>query len=174
MSSGLRRSRRSPAGREPVDREVADVAVALVGRGPPRGRRRACRTRRRADRSSRTASLPPLDKLQRLVDLAALEHGSKMPSAGGQVPTQTVAPASASALAIAKPNPPSSATPATRPAARENRSSASRNRGCEQEILHEAAGRSGQTPSCDSNFGVGVADAEDEPGRAPRRCGRSR
>ena len=37
----------------------------------------------------------------------------KMLRAGGHVPTQTVAPASASALAIAKPNPPSSATPAT-------------------------------------------------------------
>ena len=37
----------------------------------------------------------------------------KMPSAGGQVPTQTLAPASASALAMAKPKPPSSATPAT-------------------------------------------------------------
>src|SRR5439155_6624347 len=38
----------------------------------------------------------------------------KMPSVGGHVPTQTVAPASASALAIAKPNPPSSDTPATK------------------------------------------------------------
>src|SRR6266576_5858941 len=37
----------------------------------------------------------------------------KMPSAGGQLPTQIAAPASASALAIAKPKPPSSATPAT-------------------------------------------------------------
>src|SRR6266705_6663287 len=37
----------------------------------------------------------------------------KMPRAGGQVPTQMEAPASASALAIAKPKPPSSATPAT-------------------------------------------------------------
>src|SRR2546425_12110072 len=37
----------------------------------------------------------------------------KMPRAGGQVPTQIEAPASASALAIAKPKPPSSATPAT-------------------------------------------------------------
>ncbi len=36
-----------------------------------------------------------------------------MLSAGGHVPTHTVAPASASAFAIAKPNPPSSATPAT-------------------------------------------------------------
>lgn len=36
-----------------------------------------------------------------------------MLSAGGQVPTTTEAPASASDLAIAKPNPPSSATPAT-------------------------------------------------------------
>ena len=36
-----------------------------------------------------------------------------MPSAGGHVPTHTVAPACASALAIAKPNPASSATPAT-------------------------------------------------------------
>src|SRR5262245_27035607 len=35
-----------------------------------------------------------------------------MVSAGGQVPTQMLAPASASALAIAKPKPPSSATPA--------------------------------------------------------------
>src|ERR1043166_1731459 len=34
--------------------------------------------------------------------------------AGGQVPTHTVPPASARALAIAKPYPPSSATPATR------------------------------------------------------------
>src|SRR5438309_3098223 len=38
----------------------------------------------------------------------------KMPSVGGHVPTQTVAPASASAFAIAKPNPPSSDTPATK------------------------------------------------------------
>ena len=37
-----------------------------------------------------------------------------MPRAGGQEPRQTVAPASASALAIAKPNPPSSETPATK------------------------------------------------------------
>src|SRR6266566_2712823 len=37
----------------------------------------------------------------------------KMPSAGGQVPTQMAPPASASALAMAKPKPPSSATPAT-------------------------------------------------------------
>ena len=37
-----------------------------------------------------------------------------MLSAGGQVATQTVAPASASDLAMAKPKPPSSATPATR------------------------------------------------------------
>src|SRR5690349_21371182 len=37
----------------------------------------------------------------------------KMPSAGGQVPRQTDAPASASAWAIAHPKPPSSATPAT-------------------------------------------------------------
>ena len=37
---------------------------------------------------------------------------SKMPSAGGQVPTHTVAPASAKALAMANPNPASSATPA--------------------------------------------------------------
>src|SRR5579872_3207295 len=36
-----------------------------------------------------------------------------MPSAGGHVPTHTVAPASARALAMANPNPPSSATPAT-------------------------------------------------------------
>src|SRR5580765_3999655 len=38
----------------------------------------------------------------------------KIPIAGGQVPRQIVAPASAMALAIAKPNPPSSATPATK------------------------------------------------------------
>src|SRR5690606_36565764 len=36
-----------------------------------------------------------------------------MPSAGGHVPRQTDAPASASAFAMAKPKPPSSATPAT-------------------------------------------------------------
>src|SRR5687767_8081446 len=36
-----------------------------------------------------------------------------MPSAGGHVATETFAPASASAFAIAKPKPPSSATPAT-------------------------------------------------------------
>src|SRR5258708_35025973 len=36
-----------------------------------------------------------------------------MLSAGGQVPTQTLAPASASALAMANPYPASSATPAT-------------------------------------------------------------
>src|SRR5437764_8716289 len=38
---------------------------------------------------------------------------SKMFSAGGQVPTQTDAPASANAFEIANPNPASSATPAT-------------------------------------------------------------
>src|SRR5438132_1233468 len=38
----------------------------------------------------------------------------KMFRAGGHVPVHTVAPASASALAMAKPYPPSSATPATR------------------------------------------------------------
>src|SRR5690348_5720345 len=37
----------------------------------------------------------------------------KMLRAGGHVPAHTVAPASASALAMAKPYPPSSATPAT-------------------------------------------------------------
>src|SRR5206468_9499337 len=37
-----------------------------------------------------------------------------MLSAGGHVPVQTVAPASVSALAMAKPYPPSSAMPATR------------------------------------------------------------
>src|SRR3954470_12570938 len=37
----------------------------------------------------------------------------KMPNAGGQVPTTIEAPASASDLAMAKPKPPSSATPAT-------------------------------------------------------------
>src|ERR1700743_1815495 len=37
----------------------------------------------------------------------------KMPSAGGQVATETLAPASARALAIAKPKPASAATPAT-------------------------------------------------------------
>src|SRR3989441_2022044 len=38
----------------------------------------------------------------------------KMPSAGGPLPGQILPPASASALAIAKPNPPSSDTPATK------------------------------------------------------------
>src|SRR6266581_9502086 len=38
----------------------------------------------------------------------------KMFSAGGHVPVHTLAPASASARAMAKPYPPSSATPATR------------------------------------------------------------
>src|SRR2546425_9116168 len=37
-----------------------------------------------------------------------------MRSVGAQVPTKRVAPASAGALAIAKPNPPSSDTPATK------------------------------------------------------------
>src|ERR1700690_1499622 len=37
-----------------------------------------------------------------------------MPSAGGQVPTQMVAPASASALAMANPKPPSSGIPGTK------------------------------------------------------------
>src|SRR4051794_32037597 len=37
----------------------------------------------------------------------------KIPYAGGQVPTQTVAPACTNALAMANPKPPSSATPAT-------------------------------------------------------------
>src|SRR5438874_12398262 len=49
-------------------------------------------------------------------DASSLPRASmvlKMPNAGGQVPTQMVAPASASDLAMAKPKPPSSATPAT-------------------------------------------------------------
>src|SRR5437667_3109575 len=46
--------------------------------------------------------------------LARSSRFRKMFRAGGQVPAHTVAPASASALAMAKPYPPSSATPATR------------------------------------------------------------
>src|SRR6476660_297857 len=52
-----------------------------------------------------------------LRDLSIFPRSSrllKMFNAGGQVPTDTEAPASARALAIAKPKPPSSATPATR------------------------------------------------------------
>src|SRR5258705_3696114 len=59
------------------------------------------------------SSLPPRASWR---DPSILPRSSslvKMPSAGGQVPTHTVALASASALEIGKPNPPSSETPAT-------------------------------------------------------------
>src|SRR5437868_7303836 len=59
------------------------------------------------------ASLPPPDRTSDWSSLPGATGVRKMLRAGGQVPTQTVAPASASAFAIANPYPPSSATPAT-------------------------------------------------------------
>src|SRR5688572_12652458 len=56
--------------------------------------------------------VPPSASRSDSVILPRSRRLRKMFSAGGQVPTQTLAPASASALAIAKPKPPSSATPA--------------------------------------------------------------
>ena len=57
---------------------------------------------------------PPFRSSSDLAILPRSSRFSKMPIAGGQVPTQMLAPASASAFAIANPNPPSSATPATK------------------------------------------------------------
>src|SRR5438876_12311573 len=59
-------------------------------------------------------SVRPSDSCSEFAILPRSSSLVKMPSVGGHVPTQTVAPASASALAIAKPNPPSSDTPATK------------------------------------------------------------
>src|SRR5262245_38863998 len=59
------------------------------------------------------ASLPPSASTSDSSSLPRSSSVLKIPSAGGHVPRQTVAPASASALAIANPKPPSSATPAT-------------------------------------------------------------
>src|SRR5580704_5599341 len=58
-------------------------------------------------------SLPPRASASDASNLPRSSMVLKMPSAGGQVATDTVAPASANAFAIANPNPPSSATPAT-------------------------------------------------------------
>src|SRR6266513_3601140 len=58
-------------------------------------------------------SLPPDDSASDASILPRSSKVLKMPSAGGQVPRQIEAPASARALAMANPNPPSSATPAT-------------------------------------------------------------
>src|SRR5262249_46320425 len=60
------------------------------------------------------ASLPPSGIASDSSSLPRSRSVLKMPSAGGQVARQTVAPASASAFAMANPNPASSATPATR------------------------------------------------------------
>src|SRR5438067_10950701 len=57
--------------------------------------------------------MPPRASLRDSSILPLRISVSKMFSAGGQVPTQTEAPASASAFEIANPNPASSATPAT-------------------------------------------------------------
>src|SRR5713226_3151485 len=70
---------------------------------------------------------------------------SKMFSAGGQVPTQMEAPASAIALAMANPNPPSSATPATSARLPE------RSMGSMRAHIARAA------PGCKSRDGVGCA-----------------
>src|SRR5438128_6460526 len=59
-------------------------------------------------------SVRPSDSWSESAILPRSSSFVKMPSAGGQLPRQTLAPASASALAIAKPNPPSSDTPATK------------------------------------------------------------
>src|SRR5205809_369681 len=59
-------------------------------------------------------SVRPSDSCSEFAILPRSSSLVKMPSVGGHVPTQTVAPASASAFAIAKPNPPSSDTPATK------------------------------------------------------------
>src|SRR2546421_2892007 len=60
------------------------------------------------------SSNPPRASLRDSSILPRRSRFSKMLSAGGQVPTQTFAPASASDLAMANPYPASSATPATR------------------------------------------------------------
>src|SRR6266849_5689646 len=59
------------------------------------------------------SSILPSDSLRDSSIFPRRRRFSKMFSAGGQVPTQMEAPASAIALAMANPNPPSSATPAT-------------------------------------------------------------
>src|SRR5258706_4504827 len=59
------------------------------------------------------SSILPSDSLRDSSIFPRRRRFSKMLSAGGQVPTQIEAPASAIALAMANPNPPSSATPAT-------------------------------------------------------------
>src|SRR6059058_3297421 len=60
------------------------------------------------------SSIPPLLSLRDSSIFPRRRRFSKMFSAGGQVPTQIFAPASASDLAMANPYPASSATPATR------------------------------------------------------------
>src|SRR5439155_14232286 len=59
-------------------------------------------------------SVRPSDSWSESAILPRSSSFVKIPSAGGQLPRQMLAPASASALAIAKPNPPSSDTPATK------------------------------------------------------------
>ncbi len=58
------------------------------------------------------AIVPPFASRSESAILPRSSRFSKIPIAGGQVPTVIEAPASARALAIAKPKPPSSATPA--------------------------------------------------------------
>src|ERR1017187_8921800 len=60
------------------------------------------------------ASDPPRFSSSDFASLPRSSNASKIAIAGGQVPTQMLAPASASAFAMANPNPPSSATPATK------------------------------------------------------------
>src|SRR5438270_7124949 len=59
------------------------------------------------------ASVRPSESGSESANLPRSSMVLKMPNAGGQVPAMMVAPASASDLAMAKPKPPSSATPAT-------------------------------------------------------------
>src|SRR3989440_1959378 len=59
-------------------------------------------------------SVRPSDSWSESAILPRSSSFVKIPSAGGQLPRQMLAPASASALAIARRNPPSSDTPATK------------------------------------------------------------
>ena len=113
MSSGLSPKSALSCVGDALDREVAVVLVAAVLAHSRRARRRACRSRRRAGRCARTAACRR--RATRATSLIFPRSSSfvKIASAGGQVPTQTLAPASARSFAIAKPKPPSSATPAT-------------------------------------------------------------
>ena len=110
---GRRRSRLPAARPSPAMREVARVLVALVLADSSGS------VLERVELGVQRVDTLELQQLRRRRGAAtrpacrARAASRKMPSAGGQVPTQTVAPASASALAMANPKPPSSATPAT-------------------------------------------------------------